>query len=136
MLIRPLAMWPQFPFCLFPGSFFRVLPHALSLSFFPFSLYVGVCGCMSLGCPVCQGNMTGRKTPSNTFPASHYFSSIHVTCFMGLLYLEIGATISCKHPVCDAVKHIFKKTVGTVESEGEFCLCPPFSVLIHQWYVM
>lgn len=68
MLVHPLAMWPQFPFGLFPVSshFFCFLPPcSLSLLFLSLSVCgcVWVCWCVSLGCPVCQGNMTGRKFP-------------------------------------------------------------------------
>lgn len=138
MLVCPLAIWPQFPFCLFPVSshLFASCPRAPSL----FSPSLSVCGCVwvcwcvSLGCPLCQGNMTGRKLPQTLslplITSRHTLatSGIYATCFMGRVYLENGATISCKRPVCDEA--------GAVESERGFCLFPPFRVLMHRWYVM
>lgn len=68
MLVRPLAMWPQFPFLSFSCflAFLLLLALVLPLSFLSFSLCmwvcVGVLVCV-LGMSVCQGNMTGRKLP-------------------------------------------------------------------------
>lgn len=96
-------------------TFLFHLAPMLPLSFVFLSLSVcgcvWVCWCVSLGCPLCQGNMTGRKLPQTLSPpliTSLVTAGIYATCFMGRVYLENGATISCKHPVCDEVKQFNK----------------------------